>query len=302
MHTAVDTLNRRFGIDGQLRFALAADGFPVVEVTNAQATATVALQGAQVMRWQPHGAEPVIWLSPVAKLAPGKSIRGGVPVCWPWFGPHPGDAAKPAHGYARTVAWEPVEAVALADGATRLVFALRESEATRTHWPHHTPAELLLTIGRELTVELLTRNEEAAPVVIGEALHTYFQVSDIGAIAVQGLDGCRYADKVRGFAHDTQQGAIRFSGEVDRVYVSGAADCVIEDPGYRRAIRIAARGSRSTVVWNPWVEKAEKMGDLGEDGYRHMVCVESGNALDDVVEVPAGGEHRLLVTYSVEAR
>ena len=294
-----ESLNQSFAIPGQLQFTNRGD-LVVAEITNPLASASIAVQGAHLMTWQPQGQQPVIWLSTEAKLARGKSIRGGVPVCWPWFGPHASDVSKPGHGHARTVPWQVLDAQALADGATRLTFELVESEATRAQWPLATPVRAVLTVGRELTIELVTRNNEAQPVTIGEALHTYFQISDIAEIEIQGLDGVTYVDKVADSARTTQQGAITVASEVDRVYVDTPADCLILDRGYGRKVRIAKQGSSSTVVWNPWVEKADKMGDLGDDGYRRMVCVESGNALDNVVTISPGAEHTLKAVYSVE--
>jgi dihydroxy-acid dehydratase len=154
-------------------------------------------------------------------------------------------------------------------------------------------------------MRLATTNTGAAAVKIGEALHTYLQISDIGAVSVAGLEGCDFHDKVGETARRKQRDAIAFEGEVDRVYVDTPADCVIVDPGFKRRIRIAKTGSLSTIVWTPWIGKAEKMGDLGKGksgaGWREMVCVESANAMDNVVTVAPGETHTLAVTYSVEA-
>lgn len=298
--TDLSTLNNRFAIPGHVQFKEGPGGLAVAEIANSLAEATIALQGAHVMTWQPRGQEPVLWLSRFGKFAPGKSIRGGVPICWPWFGPHAGDAKLPGHGFARTVMWEVLETRALADGATFLRFGLIETDATRTQWPHPSSAELRVTVGAELKVELVTRNTGSAPFQIGEAFHTYFHISDVAEMAIRGLEGCAYLDKVEDFARKTQQGAIVIESEVDRVYLDTEADCLIEDRGLRRRIRIAKQNSRSTVVWNPWTEKAEKMGDFGPEGYRGMVCVESGNAADNVVTVAPGAEHGLTAVYSIE--
>jgi len=221
-------------------------------------------------------------------------------VCWPWFGPHGSEASFPGHGFARTVPWAVERTEALAD-ATRIVLALQQGDATRAQWPHASSAQLVVTVGRELSCDLITRNLGDAPFVLGEALHTYFAVSDIRNAPIRGLEGCAYWDKAAGGVDGRQEGAIVIGGEVDRVYLDTAADCAIDDAGWRRRIRIRKEGSRSTVVWNPWAEKAEKMGDFGPEGYLGMVCVESGNALGNVVTIPPGGEHTLRVVYSVEA-
>ena len=152
-----------------------------------------------------------------------------------------------------------------------------------------------------LTVELITENTGNTAFEIGEALHTYFTISDVDNVRITGLEGCAYLDKVEEFRRKIQAGAITIVSEVDRVYVDTEADCLIEDRGFKRRIRVAKSGSRSTVVWNPWIEKSAKMGDFGSDtGYRGMVCVESANAAGNVVTVAPGATHSLCVVYSTE--
>lgn len=293
-------LNQRFAIGNHVQFKEIAAGIIIAEVANQHALANIALQGAHIATFQPRGEEPVIWLSPLAKFAPGKSIRGGVPICWPWFGPHKSDSKLPGHGYARTVPWEVLETKALNDGSTFLRFGLVESDATRAQWPHPSTVHLEVTVGKSLRVELVTVNTGTVAFELGEALHTYFQISDVAKMTIRGLENCAYLDKVQDFAHFTQKDGIVIESEVDRVYINTAADCVIEDKGMKRAIRIAKQGSMSTVVWNPWTEKADKMGDFGENGHRGMVCVESGNALENVVVLAPGETHKLVAVYSVE--
>jgi glucose-6-phosphate 1-epimerase len=293
-------LNQRFAIGNHVQFKEIADGMIVAEIANHHALANIVLQGAHVATFQPRGEEPVIWLSPDAKFAPGKSIRGGVPVCWPWFGAHKTDSKLPGHGYARTVPWEMLETKAFPDGSTFLRFGLIENDTTRAQWPHAAALQLEVTVGKTLRMELITTNTGKAAFEIGEALHTYFQISDVAKVTIRGLENCEYLDKVQDFARFTQKDGIVIDSEVDRVYTHTATDCVIEDKGLKRSIRIAKQGSMSTVVWNPWIEKAEKMGDLGEDGYRSMVCVESGNAMKDEVTLAPGETHKLVAAYSVE--
>ncbi len=253
------------------------------------------------MTWAPRGQPPVIWLSRAARLAPGKSIRGGVPICWPWFGPHATDAALPAHGFARTVPWEVIGAQTLADGATRLDFRLIQSEATRAQWPHATLLECHISIGTAIEIDLVTRNADRSAITIGDALHTYFEVSDVRQVTIHGLEGCPYLDKMDGGKRKQQAGPVTISAETDRIYLNSSADCLIDDPGFQRRIRIRKRGSRSTVIWNPWIEKSARMGDFGENGYLNMMCVESANAADDVVTIAPGGEHHLWVRYEIES-
>ena len=294
------SLNQRHAIENHVQLREIADGVIIAEVANQHALANITLQGAHVATFQPRGEEPVLWLSPNAKFAPGKSIRGGVPICWPWFGPHKTDSKLPGHGFARTVPWELMETRANDDGSTFLRFGLIESDTTRAQWPHPCSAQLEVTVGKALRVELVTANTGNTPFELSEALHTYFQISDVGNMTIRGLEDCEYLDKVQDFARCRQQGGIVIESEVDRVYVNTGADCVIEDKGLKRAIRITKQGSRSTVVWNPWQEKAEKMGDFGPALHRDMVCVESGNALENTLTVQPGEIHRLVAVYSVE--
>ncbi|WP_018078274.1 dihydroxy-acid dehydratase [Thiobacillus denitrificans] len=295
----------RFAIPGQLSFRVGAGGLTYADIDNHGGRATLCLQGAHVVSFRPKSqAEPVVWVSDAAKFAAGKSIRGGAPVCWPWFGAHASEASYPAHGFARTVDWKVTGSRKRNDARTEITLQLVDTHQTRSQWPHSSRLTLTVVVGDKLEMRLATTNTGDAPLQVGEALHTYFHVSDIGAVQVTGLEGSDYHDKVDNFARKQQRGAIAFGGEVDRVYVDTPADCVIVDPGLKRRIRIAKTGSLSTVVWTPWTEKAEKMGDMGTGktgaGWREMVCVESANAMDNVVTVAPGETHTLAVTYSVE--
>jgi glucose-6-phosphate 1-epimerase len=298
--TDLASLNERFGIDGELVFVVGHHGAEVARVTNAAGTAEIALQGAQVLTWAPAGQPAVVWLSPAAKFAAGKSLRGGAPVCWPWFGPHPDDPAKPGHGFARNLDWEVVAAERTAAG-TRLVLGFTPGAAQQALWPYQATLELAVTAGERLAMELETRNTGTIPLSITQALHTYFHVGDIASARVEGLDGCEYIDKVEGGARRRQAGAITIDGEVDRVYLGCPGEVAIVDEALRRRIRIAKGGSHSCVVWNPWAEKGAKFGDMGEDGYRRMLCVETTNAGDDVVTIASGKSFTLATEYGVEA-
>jgi glucose-6-phosphate 1-epimerase len=294
-------LNQRFGIDGAVTFIDMPNDFVMVEVNNTHASATIAMQGAHLMRFQPKGQKPLIWLSPEAKLAAGKSIRGGVPVCWPWFGAHASDRTLPAHGFARTVPWRLNQVHALPDGATRLEFELMQTTSTRAQWPHPCTVRNIITVGKTLRHELVTSNHGTEPMAISAALHTYFQVGDVRRVTVNGLEGCDYLDKVRDFERDTQTGPVTFRSEVDRIYLDTPATTEIRDPSMKRRIVIRSQGSRSTVVWNPWSEKAAQMGDLGPNGYLNMLCVETANAAGDTVTLAPGAQHRLVARYTIEA-
>lgn len=292
-------LNQQFVLPGQLQFKQAENGLISIEITTEDASAVIQMQGAHVTKWALHNQPDVIWLSEDAVFAKGKSIRGGVPICWPWFGGHGSDASLPAHGFARTVDWQLVETKS-ANGIVKLVFNIILNDITRSMWPYDVELKYQITIGQSLELELLTRNTGAQNFELGEALHSYFNVSDVRNIKLSGLDACEYLDKPENFKRKQQSGEVTINQEVDRVYVNTTADCVIHDPGYRRRIVIHKQQSQSTIVWNPWRETANNMGDLGKDGYLAMLCVESGNAAENSIILAPGQEHCLRVIYSVQ--
>ncbi|HVO20954.1 MAG TPA: D-hexose-6-phosphate mutarotase [Anaeromyxobacter sp.] len=287
-------LNSRFGVPG-VAFRPGPGGLESVEVENGKGTATVALQGAHVLAWAPRGEEPVVWLSEAARFVPGAAVRGGIPICWPWFGPHPTDAARPQHGFARTSEWQVVAVERLPDERTRLTFRLPDGHGGDA-WPHRTEVLYVVTVGRTLELDLVTRNAGEEPLAIGQALHTYFRVSDYERVTVHGVEGCRYLDKVSG-AEGLQDRPLTLTGKFDRVFLGSSRDCIIEDPGLSRAIRVAKRSSSSTVVWNPGIAGAT--GDYGPRGSREMLCLETANVANDVVRLAPHAVHVLFARVSV---
>jgi glucose-6-phosphate 1-epimerase len=297
----IEQLKSQFAIANAVDIAEGPGGLVFVRLTGPRSEALVLLSGGQVLSWGHHGEKPVVWLSEKATFQPGKSARGGVPVCWPWFGAHAEDKSKPAHGFARNLPWQIAASAIDPDGAPQVKLRLEDSDATHALWPYKFALELTITAGDALQLEMSSTNRDDKPFTITEALHTYFAIGDIHQATVGGLDSARYWDKTQGFAQLTQDGAVSFSGETDRVYQS-EAECTIEDPAWGRRIRIAKAGSRSTVVWNPWVEISTKMEGMGETAFEGMLCVESANAMEDSVVVAPGASHMLMARYSVEER
>lgn len=306
--TTIEELNKNFSIkEGKhyLSFKAGLGDIPLIEIQNAQANATISLQGAHVLSWKPGNGDEVIWLSDDATFATGKSVRGGIPICWPWFGAHESIDTYPAHGFARTVLWQVSETKMLSADETEITFRLVTNEVEASHfkqsiqqmWPLNTIAEYRVTISETLTLQLTTFNQSDETMTIGQALHTYFKVHDVSKTRLEGLENKTYLDKTDNFKTKVQSGAVTVSAEVDRVYLDTADDVIIDDE--KRKIKIKKQGSLSTVVWNPWQEVANKMGDLGKDGYREMLCVETANAAEDVVNIKAGKSHTLSVTYEV---
>jgi glucose-6-phosphate 1-epimerase len=297
----IEILNNHFAMNSQIQFKELADGVVVMEIDNPHATATISLYGGNVVQWRPkQQVEPVLWVSKLAQFRYGKAIRGGVPICWPWFGAHPSNAKLPAHGYARISPWKVLSVQNIKNGATEITLALSATDLSRDHGPQSARLSVQITVGEILEIALTTINEGDHSFVLSEGLHTYFKVGDIASISVLGLDGSDYVDLLSKNLLCQQHGSIKFNGEVGRIYVNTRAVCVIEDPSLNRRIRIEKSGSLSTAVWNPWARTAAKMDDLGPEGWCDMVCVESANALENEVTVGAGQSHTITASYSAE--
>lgn len=291
-----------FSLKPELKFSEDAQGLKFIEIDNALATAKIALQGAHVMQWQPKSAaDPVLWLSSQARYVQGRSIRGGVPLCWPWFGAHPTDSNYCTHGFARVIPWELTDVETLRNGTTRLVLHMLETTESKRQLSYPFSLSVTITIGETLKIDLSTTNKANHPFIIGEAFHTYFHISDIDSVKITGLEDTLYSDKVFKYERRMQNSEIKFNGEFDRVYLNTTTDCVIEDTGLKRKIRIGKSGSSTTVVWTPGVEKSRQMGDMGtEQEWRTMICVENANALENSVVVNPNQTHTLTAEYSVE--
>ncbi|WP_166442798.1 D-hexose-6-phosphate mutarotase [Phragmitibacter flavus] len=274
-------------------------GYPVYVIDHPTMRAKVALHGAQVMEWTPEGEKPVIYLSPDAVLKEGKAIRGGVPLCWPWFNAHPTDASKPSHGFARTRFWHLAEMEACDEGV-RMVFDLASDDETRRLWDFVFELRVVIEVGQVLRVKLETRNVGETEFTIGEALHAYLAVGEVREVEVRGLAGKNFLDTVGEPMMRKQVGELKFEGEVDRQYEC-AETVTVHDAAWARVIEISKSGSGTTTVWNPWAEKAGELSDLPDDGYRHFVCVEAANAGPALVVVPPGGRHVIETVIAVSA-
>ncbi len=277
-------------IPGVVRLETDSHGLSRFAVTNDFAEAHVYLLGAQVTHFRAAGQEPLLWLSPLSPFQTGKANRGGVPICWPWFGPHPSRADLPAHGLARTRAWRPLDAAQLADGRTRLRLALSEDETTLAAWPHRFALTLTATIGTALEIDLSTTNTGDEPFAYADALHTYLRVGDVRSVSVRGLED-------RPFVHSTrhnrgvQSGPIVFDGsEVNNIYVPSRGAVVVDDPSKKRRIAGVKAGSEATVVWNPGEAGGTNMRDVGAH-WNEFVCVEAGTCADARITLLPGASH-----------
>lgn len=274
-------------------------GLPAVSIKNDLAAALISLQGGHVMEYVPHGEEPILWMSSQSYFEQGKPIRGGIPICWPWFGAHPDNPDMPAHGFARLCLWSVAGGKELEDGSSEVLLRLDKCEVPEKFPAMAFALQLRVTVGRQLSVALEIANTSGMTFYFSGALHTYFNISDIANISVEGLDGSRYVSALE--PEGVQQGAITFSREFDRVYLGTDATCYIVDTGFKRKIKIAKKGSLSTVVWNPWIEKSQRMPDFGDEEYHRMVCIETANAKEDQRHILPGESHILETIISKES-
>lgn len=270
---------------------------PPRTVENAACTGEMFDQGAQVTRWSPVGADPVLYVSSDLRLAPGRSIRAGIPVCWPWFGPGRVAGMEPQHGFARTSTWDLVE-VADGDGETTVVHRLTSHEATSAHWPHAYSVELRSRFGRALVVSLTTTNTGDEPFDYEDALHTYLVVGDVHRVRIEGLDGKPFVDKVTG-TERVQHGDLAFAGETDAVYRT-SEPVTLHDPALGRRLLVSTQGAANLVVWNPWSVKAAEVHDIGDDDWERFVCIEGANTFENAVVLEPGESH--TTTYRVEVQ
>ena len=273
-------------------------------ISSDRAELLIAQQGAQVLSYQQVGEPPLLWLSDQAIFRQGKSVRAGVPVCWPWFGnlqrnPEAVQAMyqgtpAPAHGLARTRDWQLLGIEEVGE-TLRIEFELPEAQGDLPGWPHDVELKLVVEMGTELKLSLTSRNMGNTPVTISQALHSYFAVSDVRQARVEGVDGLGYIETLAGWEQRQQQGALMFAGETDRIYLNTPQTLSIVDPHWNRRITLASSGSRSAVIWNPWTERAKELADMADDGWQRMLCIETANLWDDLVELKPGHSSSLAV-------
>jgi D-hexose-6-phosphate mutarotase len=281
-------------IPGVVELTQTPGGLVQVDVRSPLATARLYVDGGHVAQFQPAGGAPVLFLSRQSHFTPGKPIRGGVPVCFPWFGPKAGEPDAPMHGFARTMDWTLASTAQNPDGSVTLVLALESSDYTRARWPHDFRLRHRVTVGAELSLALEVENPSAAPITYEAALHTYLAVADVRQAAITGLEGASYLDKTDGFKLKTLGPApLRLEGETDRVFPNHRGPCTLDDRAAGRRITIETSGSATTVVWNPWIAKATAMPDFGDDEWPHMLCIETANTGENAVTLAPGATHEM---------
>ena len=283
------------------------DELTCLRITHPRASALIALQGAQVLEFTPAGAQPVIWLSETAAFKHGQSVRGGIPVCWPWFG----DLARnpqavrdcignleppvPAHGWARSQPWL-LQAIGETEDEVKIRLEYPAPMGLPVAWAAQVSLTLDISIGQRLQLSLTTRNHSTNTLTLSQALHSYFAVSHIDQVQVFDLDNVRYLDTLQLWSERRDAAPLPIQQETDRIYLDTPPLIRIEDSGWQRTICIESRSSRSAVVWNPWIDKSARLSQFRPDAYQRMLCIETARVMDDCLLVQAGGSSSMEVS------
>lgn len=281
---AISWLQEQFGIEGVVAVEGGLGGLPCMHVTAAGCTGTIYLHGAHVTSYCPAEQRDVLFVSGASRFEEGRAIRGGVPICFPWFADNGPEPDSPSHGLVRTRAWE-------------LASVMPDDQRVTVEMSTELgPFGLTFTaaFGAELEMTLAVTNRGDEPAGFEEALHTYFAVSRVQEVTITGLEGVDYIDKVDGGARRNQgDEAIRIAGETDRIYQPTRGAVTLTDRGWGRRVIVDKRQSESTVVWNPWIDKAARMSDFGDDEWPGMVCIETCNVGDNRVALKPGATHAM---------
>lgn len=293
-------LNRQFGIPGKALVNDGNGGLPRVQITGAFGQGEVYLHGAHVTSWKPAGQDEVIFVSTKSRWEDGQAIRGGIPVCFPWFRAKAHNPKAPAHGVVRTRTWQLQSIDETKDGVAITLYT-GSDEQTRSWWPGEFRLVHRVTFGSALKLELICKNIGKEPFRFEEALHTYNRVADVGQAKVHGLNGTRILDNTDSNKEKTQGGDLTISSKTDNAYMDTTGNVDVLDTQLHRRIRLSKENSFTTVVWNPWQDGATSLKDLGEGEWKQFLCVEASNILSCAADVAPGEEHKITAVLNVEA-
>ncbi len=297
----IEALNSRFSHAGYVTFKEGPERFPIALITTPHATAAITPYGAQLLSYTfASDHNDLLFLSEKAIFKEGTPIRGGVPICWPWFGGDPEGKGRSDHGLARTRMWHVASSYLLKDQECSISFELNDTPETYALWPHRFRLILKVTVGKQLTIELTTQNRGESPFELTQALHTYFTIEDITHTQITGLEGCTYSDKTDESLEKRDNTPILIERETDRIYSHEGGEIIIRDEALQRRIRIESEGSRTAVVWNPWVRVCEQKADLASEDYKKMICLETANAGNEIITVEPKASYTLKAVYSLE--
>ncbi len=300
MEPITKELDRSFAIAGIAQVVPGQGGLPRVRITTPQVEGEMYLHGAQVTSWKPAHAEEVLFVSKQAQWHEGIAIRGGIPICFPWFRAKADDPKAPAHGFVRTKAWI-LESITNDGGSVTVIMSTASNDDTGKWWPADFRLVHRATFGPELKLELTVTNTGSTPLRFEEALHTYHNVGQIRDVRVNGLDGVAYLDNTDSNREKTQRGDLVITKQTDNAYLNTQGEIELADGALSRRIRIAKENSLTTVVWNPWQEGTKSLADLGNEEWQQMVCVEASNVLGFAVNLAPGQQHIMKATIQVDS-
>jgi glucose-6-phosphate 1-epimerase len=284
----IDELEDKFSIEGEVGFAELENDLIFLTVSNRYADVDICLYGAQVTSFRPHDSMEVLWLSPDSYFEVGKAIRGGIPVCFPWFGPHKTDSEMPQHGFARLMYWDVISTATLPTDETLIRLQLCSSDETKAYWPYDFCAELSVLVGHKLAVTLKVTNTSDVQFEYTCALHSYFGLSAIENLSIVGLEGITYYNQQTGEKEIQEESVLQIQEPVTRHYLDTETPVYIYDSIFRRHIKVDKSGSKVTTVWNPGEETCSQIGDLPDDAWETFVCVEAVNAFDFPIYLAPG--------------
>jgi glucose-6-phosphate 1-epimerase len=296
--SAAEELNRRLGVPGLATVGEGNGTLPRVQVSGSKAEGEMYLHGAQVTSWKPAGYEEVLFLSTKSRWQEGQAIRGGIPICFPWFRGKVNNPNAPAHGFVRTKAWQ-LESIVQNDGGVAVSMYTESDEQTRRWWAGDFRLLHRVVFGSELTLELTCTNTGTTQLRFEEALHTYNRVADVGSVRVLGLNSVHFLDNTKSNLQETQHGDVTIAAPTDSAYLNTTSDVDLLDGQMGRRIRLHKANSLSTVVWNPWRDGAVALRDLGDSEWKQFLCVEASNILGAAIDLAPGQEHKMTAVLSV---
>ena len=294
----VTELDRRFGIPDIARVCEGHGSLRRVAISSPLAHGEMYMHGAHVTSWRPAGSEEVLFLSTKSRWEEGQAIRGGIPICFPWFRGKADDPHAPGHGFVRTRSWQ-LYSIVENDAGVAVTMFIESDGQTRRWWPAEFRLVYGVTFGSELKLELVCINTGKTALHFEEALHTYNQVADVGMVRLQGLDGTRFLDNTDSNKEKTQLGDVTIASQTDNAFVNTQNPVDLLDPKMRRRIRLRKANSSTTVVWNPWQEGAGGLRDLGEGEWKQFLCVEASNIMSATATLAPGQEHTMSAVLSV---
>ena len=301
---SLESSYQQFAIKDRLSFVEGKGGLPFIKVENEYASALISIYGAQVLSYKlklkDGGNNELLFVSESAYFEEGKAIKGGIPICWPWFGRDPENLGRQMHGFARNMLWQLEDTSSTSADDTKIALSLTESKDSYKLWPHDFKVILTITIGKSLHLSLQTENTGKEAFTVTQALHTYFSIADIQQVQLEGLDGVQYLDMVNGANKtEVQLDGVNVNQEVDRIYTDAPNYATLIDTKSQREVTIKTSGSKTTVVWNPWIDISKSSGDLNDDAYQRFICVETANAAEDVVVIEPNESFKIEAEYTL---